>query len=690
MPAVFGRIDRAVFFFRGAAFLQGFAFIVYFRSLLDDLYPFYKGIFSLSQFALLIFALGFVAAAIYRPTSTPSARSVVAGQLLALTAAGGLIALYKIFGHEQALLMLPLPVTLLALLVWYSLARHTLVFQPAKLSLLLGAVTAFFPGGLREIPLLPPILAVLAILLARLQSPPQWQVSHERIVSLRQLIDFLRYLFLAQAFHGILGQNRTHLTAVISLSMTGLAIPQLIRLFGSRRPHVQTGLLILPVIFMGLAGLFNVLHYNLWGALAYTLLATWEGIYFARAHEIYLRREKILAAIAVAAGIAAYYITTEWLQILSGALVTLFLAGILISVAKNWRKTITALFALAVVSWLFSLHWKYTHSVTRDFFRPPVTRLRTALLPDTGLVLTLMKLQKNTGKPVRTNILPDELLSDAAWRSENISTFNADPATLLLRLFYACDIRREAAVYIFDEKSLGIYAESQALAVLRNYFLRVPHCQLFLAGGQVLREVTNLSQVLQSDPMQLNHLNAEEAAKILGLARVVKRRDLTAEAQSLYEQVFRFYRDDPVYLRELSALAAARGQTDKQIEILKMLIGLSKDRALYDKKLLMELYALRNERKKSAALAYEILAEGSDSPLALFAFLQKLFSEPFDRYEMQALYQKLAQYQPRTDLEIIKYTGLKRSIEDRLKQNPTYDRKFMDENYRQEFISFPE
>jgi hypothetical protein len=121
-----------------------------------------------------------------------------------------------------------------------------------------------------------------------------------------------------------------------------------------------------------------------------------------------------------------------------------------------------------------------------------------------------------------------------------------------------------------------------------------------------------------------------------------------------------------------------------------MLIGLSKDRAVYDKKLLMELYALRNERKKSAALAYEILAEGSDSPLALFAFLQKLFSEPFDRYEMQALYQKLAQYQPRTDLEIIKYTGLKRSIEDRLKQNPTYDRKFMDENYRQEFISFPE
>lgn len=690
MAARPGRIDRAVLLFRGSAFLQGFAFIVYFRSLLDDLYPFYKGIFPLSQFALLIFALGFIAAAFYRPAGTARLRSVLAGLLLGVPAAGSLIALYHFAGRERALLMLPLPVTAVALFLWYCLARHTFVFQPAKVWLLLGALAAFFAGGLREFSPVAPACALAAILLARLQSAPEWQVSHERIVTLRQLIDFLRYLFLAQAFHGVLGQNRTNLIAVVSLSMAGLAIPQLIRLFGTRRPHVQTGLLILPVIFMGLAGLFNVLHYNLWGALAYTMLAAWEGVYFARAHEVYLRREKILAGIAIAAGLVAYYISTEWLQILAGTLVTLFLAGILVYVAKNWRKAITALFALAVMGWMLALQWKYTHSVTRDFYRPPMTKLRAAQLPDTGLVMSIMKLQKNTGKTVRTNILPDELLSDAAWRSENISTFSADPATLVLRLAYACDVQREPAVYIFDEKSLGIYAESQALMVLREYFLRVPHCQMFLADGQALREVINLSQVLQSDQVQPQNLTPEDAARILGLARVVKKRDLTAEAQALYEQVFRFYREDPVFLRELATLAAARGQIDRQIEILNILVGLRKDNTMYDKKLLMELYAIRNERKKSAALAYEILAEGSESPLALFAFLQKLFSEPFDRGEMQSLYQKIAQYQPRTDLEIIKYTGLKRSIEDRLKQNPTYDRKFMDENHRQEFISFPE
>ena len=74
----------------------------------------------------------------------------------------------------------------------------------------------------------------------------------------------------------------------------------------------------------------------------------------------------------------------------------------------------------------------------------------------------------------------------------------------------------------------------------------------------------------------------------------------------------------------------------------------------------------------------------------MYVFLQRLFSEPFDRNEMQSLYQKVAQYQPKTDLEGIKYAGLKRSIEDQLKQNPTYDRKFQDENHRQEFITFHE
>jgi hypothetical protein len=683
-------MDRAVLLFRAAAFLHGFTFIVYFRSLLDDLYPFYRGYFPLSQFALLIFAVGFMGAAFYRPQQVSPLRRMLRGLLLSLPAAGGLIALYLILGHTRALLLFPLPVTAVSLFLWYELSRHTFVFQPAKIWLILGALAAFFIGSLRDFPLFAPLCAFASILSARLQSAAEWQVAHERILTLRQLIDLLRYLFLAQAFHGVLGQNRSNLFAVLSLAMAGLAIPQLIRLAKTRRPHVQSGLYVLPLIFMGLAALYNVLHYNLWGALAYTLLATWEGIYFARAHEVYLRREKILAGIAIAAGLVAYYVTTDWLQILAGCLVSLFLTGILLYVAKNWRKTITALFALAVTVWIFALQWKYSHSVTREFYRSPITKLYTPQLPETGLVLTIMRLQKNSGKPIRTNILPEELLADAAWHTENISTFSADPATLMLRLFYDCDARRKASLYVLDERSLGVYSESQALLVLHEYFLRVPHCQFFLADGQTLREVTNLSQVLQADPGELKNLNAGDAAKILGLARVVKKRDLMAESQRLYEQVFHFYRDDPVFLRELSALAAARGLIDRQIEILNLLIALRKDNTIYDKKLLMELYALRNERRKSAQLAYEILAEGNESPLAIFTFLQKLFSEPFDRSEMQSLYQKITQYQPRTDLEIIKYAGLKRAIEDRLQQHPTYERKFMDENHRQEFISFPE
>ena len=104
----------------------------------------------------------------------------------------------------------------------------------------------------------------------------------------------------------------------------------------------------------------------------------------------------------------------------------------------------------------------------------------------------------------------------------------------------------------------------------------------------------------------------------------------------------------------------------------------------------MELYAIKRDRKKSSTLAYEILNAGSESPLAMYVFLQRLFSEPFDRYEMEALYRKVAQYQPKTDLETLKHAGLKRSVEEMVKQNPTYDVKYHDENHRQEYIAFPE
>ena len=688
----FRKSNRKDIFFRFSAFFWGFSFFLFFRHLLDTFFPFYRGFFPLTQFALILFGIAFLAAAIHKTTQDKSWKKFTFTLLVVTLINAAFFTLFQVFGVESSYLYFTVPLTLLSLVLWFELARHAFFFQTAKIYLLLGVVVSLYAGRFLENPRFAPVFAAAAILLARAQDSRSWNVALERLLTLRQLIDFLRYLFLAQAFHATLGQNREQLVFVVLICAVGLVVPQLIRQFGTVRPHIQQGLIFLPVVFIGLAGAFNFLHYTYWGATAYSLLAIWEGLYFSKAHEIYLKREKILAGLAIVGAVVGYYIATEWLQILMGILIAVFLTGILVYVAKNWRKAITALFAVAVLGWVIAIQWKYSNSVTREFFRPPALKVHKPQLPDAGLLMTILSLQKTAGQTLFTNMLPNELLNDPSWQGQNISTFDANPALFALRLGYACYVRKWDRIYFLDEKSLESYSEPSALVALRRALDYFGHCDVYVADGRNLRSVKNLGVNIPSDIALTKAITIENAPRLLSLARAEKRRDLVGEALALYEQIFPFYKEDPVFLRELSALAAAQGLIDRQIQILNILIQLRKDNTAYDKKLLMELYAVKNDRKKSAALAYEILSDAGsgESPLAIYAFLQKLFSDPFERYEMEALYRKIEGYQPKTDLESLKHAGLKRSVEERVKQNPTYDRKYQDENHRQEYITFPE
>lgn len=673
--------------FRASAFVWGFSFVAFFRYLLDTFYPFYRNFFPISQYALLIIAIGFIAAALYKPQSAKRRLIRLAAVALAISAA---ITSFRVFGVDAAVQLFPLALTGLALFTWYELCRQAFSYQAAKIYWLAGALISLYASRFLPSPYAPYGLALLATLWSRLHKTRDWQPVHERLIFLRLPVDLLRYLFLAQAFHGALGQNRGNLLIVVIICSLGFIVPHLIQLFGAVRPHIQQGLVVLPLVFIALAGLFNTLHYSLWGAVAYAALAIWESVYFAKTHEVFHRREKILAGIAITAAITGYYVATEWLQLLAGILIVAVLGGIIYFVVNSWRKVITALLAAAMILWVFALQWKYSHSVTREFWRHGVIVTHNPVLPDASLMLTMLSIQKAGKRPIYTNVLSEELLEDPAWSGQNFYARTADPALFTLQLAYACILRQRDRTYIFDEQSLGVYAEPKALLIIAQALSYIGRCEVYTADGLSLRSIKKPGEAIRMENSQLLNLGPDEAAKLLSLARAVKKKDRTREARALYEQVFRFYKEDPVFLRELAALAASQGQIERQIELLNALIVLGKDNTLYDKKLLMELYWVRRDRKKSAEMAYDVLNAGAEAPLAIFTFLQKIFSEPFDRTEMQALYQKVSAYQAKTDLETIKYAGLKRSIEDQLKQNPTYDRKFQDENHRQEFISFPE
>ncbi|MBV6492691.1 MAG: hypothetical protein LDLANPLL_00688 [Turneriella sp.] len=678
--------------FRSAAFLWGFTFFLFFRYLLEKFFPYFRGIFPLTLFALLLFGIAFLAAALYKVQGRIRWKLFILGTLVSFAVGACIITLFTYFHTKTALLYFPIPLILLSLYLWYELSRYAFSFHTVKPYLIVGIIVSLFVGRYLENPLWAIILSLAVIAFTRTQPQREFTIVHERLLTLRQLIDFLRYLFLAQAFHSILELNREHLLYILIICAIGFVLPLLIQKFGTLRPRIQQGLTTLPIIFSAIAFIFNLLPYPYVGAIAYLLLALWEAIYFGKSHEIYLRREKILAGLAIFSAILAYYIASEWMQILLGILILIFLSGILFNIAKKWRRTITALFSIAVLLWGYAVQEKYSNSVTRVFFRSPPLRIHKPQLPDVGLITAILTERQNLSQRLYTNILPHELYLDNAWQKQNIGTFDANPAFLTLRFIYECYVLKEDRVYILDEKSLEHYAEPLALVSLSKLFNFFGRCNLFITDGKTLRSIKNLGQILSTTPAQIaSTITLENAPLLLSLARAEKRYDLTNEAYLLYEQVFPFYKNDTDFLRELSALAATRGLLDRQIEILNLVVQNAKDNTLYDKKMLMELYALKNDKKKSAAMAYEILAaDTGESSLAIYAFLQKLFSEPFDRYEMEALYRKISTYKPKTDLEELKLDGLKRLVEEQMKQNPTGDLKFRDENHRQEFITFPE
>jgi len=671
-----------------AAAIWGFAFIAFFRFELETFYPYYRSYLPLSQFALVLVAIGFVALASRRQSESKRSTFMHLGATILISA--GVLAVCYLFGQEQAHLFFILPLTLAALFIWFEISRQALLFQSAKLFWLIGAIF-----GLATARFLPSVYAVygvatFAVILASLITAPKIQIVHERLLALRLPIDLVRYAFLAEAFHTALGHNRAYLLLILLITITGLITPQILARIHPIRPHIGQGLLFLPMIFTGLAILFNLIHYSIWGAIGYAALAIWESIYFKKAHEVYLGREKLLAGGVLVGAIIAYNIAIEWLQIISGLFVVAVLGYTLYLVARAKRKIIVALFSTALIVWVISLQWKYTSSITREFWRPLRSQVHRPTLPDSGLVLTLLSLQKTSDRGIYSNIFPDELLQDAAWTGQNIFARKSDPAILTAQLWYACSLNLKKRIYVFDEKSLGLYSEPAALVTLGSLLEKIKDCDLYLTDGSSMRSVRKLGEEIRGAKPTPQNIKAEDAAKFLSLARSEQRREnLTASAE-LYDLIFSHYAKEPAILREMSALAAARGQLDRQINLLTSVISLAKDSVIYDKKLLMELYGLKRDKKKSAALAYDILNGQSESPLAIFTYIQRLFSEPFDRYEIEALYRRVSLYQPKTELEEIKFKGLKRQLEDQLKQDVTYEQKSRDENHRQEFIYFPE
>lgn len=683
--------DFRLLFFRAAAVLWGFSFIIFFRFQLETFYPFYRNYLPISQFALALFSMGYLALVTRRESYPRPMRNAALHILATGFVTAGAILLSRFFGQENAHLLFLLPLTGAALFIWCEISRQAFIYQTAKIFWLAGALIALIVA--RYITTTYEVfgLALLAVIISHGVRGARHKTVHERLVSLRLPVDLLRYVFLAEAFHASLGQNRANLIPVLAISGFGLAVPQILARIRTLRPHISQGIVILPLIFILLAALFNAIHYSLWGATAYALLAIWEGIYFNKAHEVYLKREKILVGIVLLSALIAYNIAIEWLQILSGVLILGVLAFMLYLIGRAKRKAIVVSFAAAVLLWAIALQWKYSASVTRDFWRPLRIETHRPQLPDPGLAMALFSLQKNSGgRGIYSNIFPDSLLAESAWAGQGVFARKSDPAILTAQLWYACGFNRRSRIYVFDEKSLGLYAEPQALLLLARLLEKYSSCDLYVTDGTTMRSVKKLGDSIRGQKPSPQSLTLEDAGKFLGLARAEKNADNLAAALDLYELIFAFYKNDPGILREMSALVAARGQLDKQIVLLTSLIALGKDSTIYDKKLLMELYALKRDKKKSAAIAYEILNADTESPLAIFTFLHRLFSDPFDRYEIEILFRRISLYQPKTDLEEIKYAGLKRQLEEQLKQDVTYERKYQDENHRQEFIYFPE
>ncbi|MCB1201207.1 MAG: hypothetical protein KDK41_11220 [Leptospiraceae bacterium] len=664
------------------ALAWGFVFILTFRYSLDKIYPFFSTHIALSTFATLLAILMFIAFGRYlKLGQNDNLRTRI--YLILAAVANSAVFLMAIYwqGEAQYLYSLPLLFAIQVFLHMFLLAALLPEFAAYRLALLVGVLPGLIPLPVLQNPwiifLLTPLLSIAKIWL-KTGVDHKTITGENRMIPLRQSLDFLRFLTFGFSLYGIFDiyRDRFYLVATI-LTLSGILQMIILRVH-HRKEHIKYGLLSLGIFLPLVAVAYVLLPINYSAAIGYTVLSAWEAIFFRRASEGYLQRERKLIAIVLGISIFAYTLAIDWVSILLGILAIAAQIRFMPYLFKRYRKVIAALFVFSITFWSYSVIRKYSNAITRDFFAPAGQRT-------TGDIPSLNILADLKGENlVYTNLYPRQVIEktiekvenpDLQLRYENIPPIFLSLVLIKEKYFSSVPIQR-----LYSQASLPAYANEQSAEKLRSH----------------LYAQSTLTIISESNSQKEGIVISEPRRKLLialgeNLSQWLAERGKLPAAANIYRELLQFNPENSdLYLKAANACGIA-GLTSEQIEYMEKYLQKSGSNDLQVRFRLMELYFFSGNPEKSEALAENLLREDPDRTLYYYRWLFRVKLGRTDKYKWQDFYRRVAQFSPGDDpIQRENHARLMADIQENINANPGWDEIYQEELKRQENLIFPD
>lgn len=645
------------------AFLWGFLFAVFIRSLLNVFYPFINSEVSpttflyLSSTLLLIFFWN-----AYHHSDKRSYRITTAVILLT-----GLIDAILILVSSESIYSSPILQSylflILVMLFAHTLPRH----MRGQIEILAGLFSGVLLSSLFNIPVYALFIISFAVLYLPNETLPVFsgtiKLSSHRLISLRQFTDFLRIFFIGAAFQNTLTENRSFFFTALGIVLSAHVIQFALNIFRHTREHVRTGIYFLGILFILSAGTFQFAPFPVWAAISYALLSLWESIYFKKSTEGYLHREQIIAGIVLFLLIILSVFQYEWEILFTVFIVPGAIVLIAIVTYKKNRPVLALLFSLSFILFSFSLINKYRAIESLVIFEPTQEkRVKAISIEDLAFILQF--------SPVRQNILPAEFYEKSDRIQARVSYFS--PNSLFLVRSLKNSSEKLNTIYQIPEGSP--YSSDSGKSVLLKISKESPSLVVVPFNNEFSGDIP------KTDPLLYEFA--------LEVARHYKQLKMYSNALSILQELETIYPEDETVLMEKSSTAGALGDLTTQISALEKLISTVPGKNLEEKRLLLDLYRVTGNTENVQDLSLRLIHEDYESRFDYLRMYYESLLVSSTPEEWQKLYYRVkATAAPENS---IAKERLISDIEERIKENPPLYRLFAEELNRQEHIIFPE
>jgi hypothetical protein len=493
--------------------------------------------------------------------------------------------------------------------------------------------------------------------------------STTRMLPFRLRLDFCRYLFLVTALWSILDEKKSDFPFIFSFLLLGSLIQLLIIRLHKKKEHIRPGLRVLALILFALAPSMLIFPLNTVSSIAYISLTIWEAVYFGKVIEGYSKREQVIAGILISFGIFFNIIQIEHMILITTALLVLAQIRILAYLYKDLRHFISVLMVLSISSWIAVTFIKVKEIEGVAFLKMASTD-KNINLNWSQLIFIDQLLLKN---PIRTNALPEDFHSTCYENS--ISKFSSIdfliPVQLRLYNLISSDINN-----LFLAEKSKAYANARNFSALKREFKdKSEHNVHFLKTYNTAAESSDFSLTLRCLCRELS-------------SHFQKIRDFEAAVHYFSFLLENNTRDISLLLKA-AKLAGSAGRINEQIMLLESYIKLSKVN-IREKQLLIELYFLNQQFKKSEALSRQLLLMDKKNSIFYFQWLIRLTEAQPDFSSTRRLYFLLKNWRPQSRKQEFEKNTLLLKLEQLIKLNPSFGTQFQEELDRQEFIEFPD